>query len=144
MTDIGSLASGVESYLRALDGQAQEKPPSGTARDATEFAGRLREFEGFVRKQGEVLAKRVACEAFIGLVNGTPVDTGNARRNWRIGNGGDPVSTIAAMKPGDRLSITNPTPYMEALERGHSKQAPAGWIQRVLDRVVAKFRGGRA
>ena len=44
----------------------------------------------------------------------TPIDKGQARRGWRV-------------EPSFRQrSIVNRVPHIEALEQGHSKQAPNG------------------
>lgn len=91
---------------------------------------------------------------------GTPVDTGNARGHWYVAmGGGDPphdgsaatsgtgaataglealaraADNIATMQLGDVMSWVNDVPYIEALNNGHSQQAPAGMI----DPVVASF-----
>lgn len=56
-----------------------------------------------------------------GLVRKTPVDTGNARAGWS-------VDTVA-------MTIENPVDYIDALNNGHSGQAPAGFIENEVDRV---------
>ncbi len=93
-----------------------------------------------------------------GLIDGTPVDTGWARANW-IPQIGDPFRDIV----GDReaidtseqelgmaevatqydlldgpIFISNNVPYIESLNEGSSDQAPAGFIEAVIEREVAK------
>jgi hypothetical protein len=85
---------------------------------------------------------------------GTPVDTGNARANWvpSIGapftgiatnNGPHDAGVIAILayelKQG-ALYESNNVPYMRALNNGHSKQAPAGFIERAIDVASATMR----
>lgn len=67
-------------------------------------------------------AKKTALDIHAGLVMVTPVDTGRARNGWQLsadGNGG--------------MTVENQVPYIEALNTGHSKQAPAGFIEQVID-----------
>jgi hypothetical protein len=51
------------------------------------------------------------------LKNATPVDTGMARDSWRRNNRSDVVEVI------------NDIEYIEALNEGHSKQAPSHFIE---------------
>jgi len=50
------------------------------------------------------------------LKEATPVDTGNARDGWRYENG----------------AIVNDVEYIDVLNKGTSKQAPAHFIERTL------------
>jgi hypothetical protein len=50
----------------------------------------------------------------------TPVDTGLASDSWRI-----------AVKKSNQLSITNDVPYIEELNNGSSKQAPAHFVETI-------------
>lgn len=90
---------------------------------------------------------------------------GHSRKNWQITltpsavgelDGAEPnarqtvnreLAVVAALPVGGgRLAsvtrtsayLVNVVPYMENLNRGRSKQAPAGWIDAVLARVMAK------
>ncbi|MDH7971042.1 hypothetical protein QH494_02515 [Sphingomonas sp. AR_OL41] len=56
------------------------------------------------------------------LVLATPVDTGRARLGW--------VPDLAAG------TIENNVEYIEALNAGHSKQAPAGYVENTIDAVT--------
>lgn len=51
------------------------------------------------------------------LKENTPVDTGNARDHWKLDAKGN---------------IINETDYIEPLNHGHSKQAPAHFIEKTL------------
>jgi hypothetical protein len=82
------------------------------------------------------------------LVMETPVDTGQARANWLISintprfDTGPPMtaaaalvlakSAISAARSGDTVYISNNLPYIAALNRGRSSQAPAGYIQNII------------
>ena len=50
------------------------------------------------------------------LQEATPIDTGNARENWRI----------------EKDKIVNDTEYIDVLNAGSSKQAPAYFIEKTL------------
>mgnify|MGYP000179491871 CR=1 FL=1 len=84
---------------------------------------------------------------------------GHARKNWQIRIGSPNVRELAGQDNGGqrtisaglneirkvkrkpvRLFIVNPLPYIDPLERGHSKQAPNGWIRRAIQNVSAKYR----
>lgn len=51
------------------------------------------------------------------LKEATPVDTGFARDQWTI------------VYAGDSAKLFNPVPYIEKLNEGHSKQAPALFVE---------------
>ena len=51
------------------------------------------------------------------LADATPVDTGRARKGWELNVDGD---------------IVNKVPYISELNEGHSKQAPARFVESVL------------
>ncbi len=74
----------------------------------------------------------------------TPVDTGRARANWlpslntpdvRIVEPGQKSSidaTLKAYKITDTILISNNLPYIQKLNNGSSKQAPAGFVDAAL------------
>jgi hypothetical protein len=86
---------------------------------------------------------------------------GHARKNWQVTIG----SNTAVIKPGvdstgqGALSegyriigdirqpvvgyITNPLPYMQPLEEGHSKQAPAGMVRNAIAAITTKYGGAK-
>lgn len=61
------------------------------------------------------------------LRDSTPKATGRAREAWRTEKASD-----------DRNEIVNDVPYIHALERGHSRQAPDGILATATDRAAAK------
>jgi len=117
--------------------------------NAAGFANQIDvEFEGNL-KQLRLVIRRIALQALEKVVNRTPVDTGRARGNWfvQIGSAGFEVTTdtdkngnvtisrgasvIATYADSDDfpvISIYNNLPYINRLEHGHSKQAPAGMV----------------
>lgn len=58
----------------------------------------------------------------------TPIDTGRARRGWQS-------RTSAVSK-----SVVNNVPYIGALERGRSKQAPNGFVKQAMTAAVNKTK----
>ena len=112
------------------------------------------------------MQRNVLTELAAGLIDGTPIllpiqeGSGHAKRNWRVDlhrahgvaelSGADPGGTLTkaegrnviariTTKPVDFATISNPVDYMDALANGSSKQAPAGWIERVVASVNAKY-----
>lgn len=93
------------------------------------------------------VVKKVVIDLWNGVTRRTPVDTGRARANWFVTQGaptdrvdlheGAKKGGVAAPIPPDVGEITgdesvfiiNNLPYIEALENGHSKQAPAGMVK---------------
>ena len=77
----------------------------------------------------------------------SPVDKGRFQNSWQIGengtgeyDGGEGLGetppkgmnyNVGNEKIGNSYTIHNSLPYAEALAAGHSKQAPAGWIQQI-------------
>lgn len=76
----------------------------------------------------------------------SPVDTGRFRASWAIGENSAPFEgeppgqygdappkavnyTLGNEQLGNVYSIHNNLPYAEPLARGHSQQAPKGWVQ---------------
>jgi hypothetical protein len=91
------------------------------------------------------------------LVEGTPVDTGWARSNWlpsvgtpRAETVGEPGSLNAGAADLGKLEvadwgiangpiyITNNVPYIQRLNAGSSKQAPAGFVESAIQTEVDK------
>lgn len=70
--------------------------------------------------------KKVGLDLLAGLQLATPVDTGEARNSWQL------ESTDA------ETVVQTSSPYMNRLNAGHSKQAPAGFIENVIDEVTKR------
>lgn len=86
--------------------------------------------------------RRSALIVFSSVIKRTPVKTGLARSNWQIGINIQPTGIqsigpaigtsfdrIDMANAGDKLYMVNNLPYIQALEHGHSKQAPAGMVK---------------
>lgn len=102
--------------------------------------------------------KHVLIEIATDLAYSTPVDTSQALSNWQGAIGGpnaverpafnvgklgstrassagamieEVKSSIAAVKPGSPLFLSNVLPYIRRLDQGYSRQAPRGFTYRV-------------
>jgi hypothetical protein len=58
----------------------------------------------------------------------TPIDTGRARRGW------------TQRTQGTSASVENTVPYVPALEKGRSRQAPNGFVQQSVAATVNEFK----
>lgn len=117
---------------------------------------RVRAVVGDLKKFTERKIKELTLAITANLIEDTPLDTGWARNNWvpRIGappegvaGSRDSVSGVAqslgqaSVASGYKVEagpvfISNNVPYISALNDGHSKQAPAGYIQRAIAKGV--------
>lgn len=121
-----------------------------------------------VGKKSEAVADKLraeletACKALILEVDkelrtqgtGTPVDTGHARANWvpsiRTPHTGEVtgdgphskgVAAVLAFRLGDgSLFVSNGVPYINRLNYGHSKQAPAMFVEACVDRALTRIQ----
>jgi hypothetical protein len=118
----------------------------------------LSRFASKTKVNADLIVKKIALEAFSGIILKTPVDTGRARANWTyaVGNYSDATSenvdraggsTIAKVSNGlmatringQMLYLTNSLPYIDRLEHGYSKQAPAGMVKLTLLEITSKY-----
>lgn len=118
-------------------------------------AGMKRFADTLKEEQLVVFYKRLSLEILRKVVFLTPVDTGRARGNWQLTistpasgqvkqfKGRDPfaagTATLEQMKNLNVVWISNNVPYIVALERGWSKQAPAGMVAVTLDTLSQMF-----
>jgi len=97
-------------------------------------------------------AKALVLEIVANLIKATPVDTGWARANWiptigspATGTGGDQSGAAILQFTLDQavMYVANNVPYINVLNYGHSKQAPALFVEFCVDQalqtVQAKF-----
>lgn len=122
------------------------------------FALDLNKFnKDLTEQQLGTLVRKVALQVLSGVVFSTPVDTGRARGNWQVSldrpatgslnlldkQGRTVVSTgsvtIGRAPVFGHIWVTNNLPYIERLEYGHSKQAPAGMLLVTMAEVEAQF-----
>ena len=125
--------------------------------NAGDFDADLRRFSQFVNLGPGIVARKLALDIFGDVLARTPVDTGRARSNWKVsigapdfteletlgnGIGADGLQVLQArhILQGFRgnavIYITNGLPYIERLNEGWSKQAPAGFVEASVLRNV--------
>lgn len=106
----------------------------------------------------KLVVGKIVLDATTNLVLGSPVVTGHFRHNWQAtiaapsttvlpgedksgaGAIGRAQSAVKGRKAYEAVHITNPTPYAGPLADGHSKQAPAGWVDNAIDAATAGFK----
>jgi len=137
-----------------------------------DFAKRLDRIAVRVEGNVERAVKDCAGAVLRSVVENTPVDTGYARSNWtpeldRAFEGLSPArvpgekgstaeenaaATIEAGTPtieafdienNESIHITNNAPQIQPLNDGHSKQAPAGFVQTAVMDGLATVRGAK-
>jgi hypothetical protein len=95
----------------------------------------------------DLVVRKIALEMFSRVIQKSPVDTGRFKGNWQVAIGSIPdgtlqlddkagTATIAKVtaealnvKAGQVIYLVNNLPYAQALEYGHSKQAPNGMVR---------------
>lgn len=126
--------------------------------DVKQFFAEIRvESKAMKKKEIEPFGKFVSSFILKGIVDKTPVVTGNTKANWQVGinepktaylEGVDPggattiaigVLEIAGSEIGDTIIITNNRPDVAKLEQGASDQAPQGMIAVTLQEAETKF-----
>jgi hypothetical protein len=121
------------------------------------FGAAVRRFADDKPRLIEQGIRRATIDMFSRVVLRTPVDTGRARGGWSFSEGGPARGSGGRLDPGGGAAIgaitggvsgarigdgtehwlTNTVPYIERLENGYSRQAPAGMVKV----TVAEFRG---
>ncbi len=90
------------------------------------------------------VVRKVTLELWNGITLKTPVDTGRARGNWNLSEGDantsvnkGATSIQSYREPTGKkaIYITNSLPYIQALEKGSSKQAPTGMVEITTNNV---------
>ena len=141
--DLSVNESGTQKVVREIEDLA-----SACELLSPELALSLRGTALRVGVSTDAVVRNVAVAILEKVVRTTPVDTGQARGNWQVyvssdipdvpflkgHTDADGASTIAAGKatisskraPGQSIFISNSAPYIEALDRGWSQQAPTG------------------
>lgn len=116
--------------------------------------------------RADQITRQVALAADRAVVVATPVLTGRARANWQATLGAPAVGTVSDGAVGARragtvagptaaaanvialykggpsaaIFLTNNLPYIVPLNNGHSKQAPAGFVEKALNAVQVAAR----
>lgn len=106
------------------------------------------------------LVPRTALVVHSVVVLGTPVDTGRARGSWLVeisrpaeGTAESPAdfgfvasrtkaeTKLGGYKNQGEVHLTNNLPYIGALNRGHSQQAPEGFVEDAIAAGVKHLKG---
>jgi hypothetical protein len=83
-----------------------------------------------LKNQSQQAVNDFARETRSALAAATPKKTGNAARNWQN----------IPYKAGETgVILQNNVPYIEPLNAGHSKQAPAHYVEQTIQTIVNKF-----
>lgn len=104
----------------------------------------------------------IGLQAFRGIVQKSPVDTGRFRGNWNTSIGEANFATTETVDPSGAatisaaattlgnydategfpaINISNGLPYAVPLEDGHSGQAPGGMVALTITEIEAQFDG---
>lgn len=124
-----------------------------------QFKRKLRAIANTVESNATRLPARTALTFVSVVAKATPIDTGKAQGNWQVGIGApmqrqvhDPsrfgadaairiaTNKLQNYKGGKIIHVTNNLPYIGALDRGHSQQAPAGFIDMAFDAALKQVR----
>ena len=124
-------------------------------KNTTQFKLDLKKFGEQSEETFEKVFRKIALDIDSSVILGTPVDTGRARGNWftTIGNPSGAVdaggsagkaigqlnAAVAQLKLGDTIWMANNLPYINRLENGWSKQAPAGMVAINVARFKSKY-----
>lgn len=104
--------------------------------------------------------RKIAMDIDRRLVNRTPRDTGRAARNWIVSisepdttqlpepesrNAADAViqeseQKLKNLKKGQKVFVQNNLQYIQALNNGHSPQAPPGYVDAEINAVISQYR----
>jgi len=110
------------------------------------MAGQAAKISANLQREIERIVSMLVLDIDSELRKATPIDTGHARDNWvpsvgaphtgEVSGGGAHdagVQEVLAYKLGaGKLFITNGASYINRLNYGHSKQAPAGFVERAV------------
>lgn len=131
---------------------------------AGEFAKSLRLIGQKIEENTDKLTRQAALMIDQAVVMATPVKTGRARANWRVGVGApNPEVLPAPSTPGagvqaaiaegqqviagfnteggeGEIHISNNLPYIGRLNYGNSKQAPRYFVEQEVQRVAEQLR----
>lgn len=131
-----------------------------TSRSLEAFRKRMKVVAKHFAEGVDVRVRRAAIAADQVAILATPIDTGRARGNWRVGIGGRPTgysdedrdasaamaqgsSSIATWKSGEgAIYITNNVPYIVRLDEGSSAQAPNGMSAAAVQAARAELSKG--
>lgn len=126
-----------------------------------QFNLRISKIAKDVELNANTVKKKVAIAIDQVVTLATPVKTGRARANWRVGIGSPVQGTTDAEDQGgqatvqaakakintadsdDDIFISNSLPYIGELNNGSSAQAPAGFVEKAIQKGVAVVKNSR-
>jgi hypothetical protein len=127
---------------------------------ASEFARQLDAWIFTEEGRAADRIKRFVIRFWEEVAQRTPVDTGAAKDSWNVAVGaanpdwkdrrtgysnplGVPAGTVqlGSFKLGDEIHVSNNAPYIGALNNGHSRQAPAAFVEQTFAAVEAEIFG---
>lgn len=117
-----------------------------------QFAAPLAAFAKAINVNLSTVCQRIALDAYARITTRTPVDTGRARASWQL-SVGSPEGAVPAAgthpAPGlpnvskidgsQEIWIASNLDYIQALEDGHSKQAPSGMVTITAAEISAEI-----
>lgn len=122
-----------------------------------EFNADVKAFAERTKRDPVKIQRKLAMIMLRRVILKTPVDTGRARNNWQLSQGTPPAGIVES---GDRggngaiqrgageianirtptlLWLANNLPYIERLENGYSRQAPAGMLRATIEELRGAF-----
>jgi hypothetical protein len=122
----------------------------------TTFALDISKFNEKVMRHGNIAVRKICLELTTAIIIKTPRKTGRAQSNW-FASIGSPVAFTTNVLEGSALSVvareskmaenafgniywlSNNLPYIERLEYGYSKQAPAGMARLSIEEVKRHY-----
>ena len=100
----------------------------------------------------DLIKRKVALDIYGQLLAKTPVDTGRARAGWSVsaerpgsdvpvkGGKSYPAQPQAIPKNANIICVYNNVEYIVRLNEGHSRQAPAMFVEQAVDAVMGALR----
>jgi hypothetical protein len=132
-----------------------------------EFSHRISQLGDNVVRNANDIKKEATRTLVRELTTHTPADVGTAISNWQVSKGGPAVGTIAAYAPGkygstatqnavaaqneadaiiegtlpgQDLHTTNNLRYIDILNSGYSRQAPAGFVEAGINVAINEIQ----
>lgn len=116
------------------------------------FADDVAKWSAKTQAKIETAFRKISLDVFTEVILMSPVDEGTFRGNWQCAIGNVPQGTldltdpsgtatiakvdaeVLGLKAGQTIFLVNNLPYAQALEYGHSQQAPGGMIRLTVQR----------
>lgn len=109
-----------------------------------DYKAQIRATKAGIDKLGNEMLAETSLEVLRQVSQLTPVDSGRARSNWFMGvnaaerkitedtkgaNVAEAAQVKLTIKGADTVFVSNNLPYIERLNDGYSKQAPANFVE---------------